>query len=177
MNFVRNLFGKAQQEEVAAPSAKDLQEAKKVFFEYSCNGLHMAQNDVNFSKYHISEEQQATWRDEFIAYWRSQLSTDDMTAVQKLREADAVEALPDLLARVDQGDSYARLRIAEGIWALSYRVKDKALRKQAKATAVRSAQAILAQPIEVSERHKIEIARLGGSSPEEYITAFAKNVV
>jgi hypothetical protein len=177
MSFIRNLFGKAQNEESAAPSAEVLEEAKRVFFEYSCNGLYMAQNDVNFSKYHISKAQQATWRDEFITEWRSRLSTDDMTPVQKLRDAEAVEVLPDLLAMLGTGDSYAQLRVAEAVWALSYWVKDKAQQKQAKAAAVRSAQSILANPIQVSERHKIEIARLGGSSPEGYITAFAKNVV
>ncbi len=177
MNFVRNLFGKPQKEETATPSAQDLQEAKKVFFEYSCNGLHMAQNDVHFSKYHISREQEAAWRNEFIGDWRSRLSTEDLTAVQKLRNADAVEAIPDLLAMVDQGDSYARLRIAEALWALSYEVRDKALKKQAKAVAVRSARSILEHPIQVSERHKIEIERLGGTSPEQYIILFAKNVV
>ena len=177
MNFVRNLFGKAQKEATAAPSAEDLEEAKKIFFEYSCNHLEMLRDDVDFSKYHISREQEAAWRNEFIAYWRSQLSTDDMTPVQKLRSAEAVEAIPDLLARVDQGDSYARLRVAEALWALSYSVKDRTLKKQAKAVAVKSAQSILANPIQVSERHKIEISRLGGSSPEEYIVLFAKDVV
>ena len=177
MNFVRNLFGKSQKEESGTPSAQDLEEAKKIYFEYSCNGLYMAQNDVHFSKYHISKEQEAAWRDEFISDWRSRLSTDDLTAVRKLRETEAVEAIPDLLTMVDQGDSYARLRVAEALWALSYQVKDKAQKKQTKAVAVRSAQSILAQPIQVSEPHKIEIARLGGSSPEEYIVLFAKNVV
>ena len=176
MNFVRNLFGKAPREEAAAPSAEDLEEAKKIFFEYSCNGLYMAQNDVNFSKYHISREQEAAWRNEFIAYWKSQLSTEDLTAVQKLREAEAVEAIPDLLAMLDQGDSYARLRTSEAVWALSYWVKDKALQKQAHGAAVKSAQSILANPIRVSGRHRIEIARLGGSNPEEYIVLFAKDV-
>ena len=176
MNFVRNLFGRSQKEEAPAPSAEDLEEAKKVFFEYSCNGLHMAQNDVHFSRYHVPKELEAAWRDEFIAHWRGRLSTDDLTAHQKLRDADAVEAIPDLLAMVDQGDSYARLRTAEALWALSYQVKDRAVKQQAKATAVRSAQSILAGPIQVSERHRIEIERLGGSSPEEYIALFAKNV-
>jgi hypothetical protein len=176
MNFVRNLFGKSQKEEPAAPSAEDLEEAKKIFFEYSCNGLYMAQNDVHFSKYHVPKELEAAWRNEFIGHWKSQLSTDDLTAVQKLRDAEAVEALPDLLAMLDQGDSYARLRFAEAVWALSYWVKDKARKKQAKEAAVRSAKSILAGPIQVSERHKNEIARLGGTSPEEYIVLFAKDV-
>ncbi len=176
MSFIRNLFAKAQQEETEPTSAQDMEEAKNVFFEYSCNGLYMAQNDVNFSKYHISQEQQAAWRDEFIAGWKSRLSTEDMTPVQKLREAEAVEAVPDLLAMLGQGDSYAQLRVAEAVWALSFRMKDKTRQKQAKAAAVQSARSILAHPIQVSDAHWAEIVRLGGSSPEEYISLFAKDV-
>ena len=177
MNFLRNLFGKDEKDESSPPSAETLEEAKKIFFEYSCNGLYMAQNDIHFSKYHISKEQEAEWRNEFITDWRSQLSTEDLTAVQKLREAHAVESLPDLLAMVDRGDSYAKLRIAEALAAIGYLSKDKNLRKQAQATAIKLAQSILAHPVQVSESHKIEIARLGDSNPEEYIITFAKNVV
>ena len=177
MNFLRNLFGNSQKDESSPPSAETLEEAKKIFFEYSCNGLYMAQNDVHFSKYRISKEQEAAWRNEFITYWRSQLSTDDLTAVQKLREAQAVEALPDLLAMVNQGDSYTRLRIAEALAAIGYLSKDKSLGKQSQVTAVRLAQSILDRPVQVSERHKIEIEHLGSSNPEDYIITFAKNVV
>lgn len=178
MNFIRTLFGKPQEDkDVPPPSAETLAEAKKIFFEWSCNGLYMAQNDVNFRQYHISKEQEAEWRNEFITYWSSQLSTEDLTAIQKLRDAEAVEAIPDLLAFVDKGDSYARLRVAEALWALSYWVRDKSLRKQTKATAMKMAQSILDHPIQVSESHKTEIARLGGTSPESYITVFAKSVV
>src|SRR5215207_1453114 len=177
MNFLRNLFGKDEKEESPPPSAEILEEAKKIFFEYSCNGLYMAQNDVHFSKYHISKEQEAAWRNEFITYWRSQLSTEDLTAVQKLRDAHAVESIPDLFAMVDQGDSYAKLRIAQALAAIGYLSKDKSLLKQTQATAVKLAQSILDHPVQVSERHKSEIERLGGANPEEYIILFAKNVV
>lgn len=176
MSFIRNLFGRTQKEEAAPPSAEDLEQAKKIFFEYSCNGLYMAQNDVHFSRYRVPPELEAAWRGEFIAHWRSRLSTEDLTAVQKLRDADAVEAIPDLLAMVDQGDSYARLRIAEALWALSYRVKEKALQKQAKDTAIRSARSLLSHPLQVTEAHRAEIARLGSSDPQEYIVLFARNV-
>ena len=179
MNFLRSLFGKDEKDEGPPPSAETLAEAKKIFFEYSCNGLYMAQNDVHFSKYRVSKEQEAEWRNEFITYWRSQLSTEDLTAVQKLRDADAVESIPDLIAIVDKGDSYAKLRIAEALAAIGYMAEDKSLRKQTKATARKIAQSILDHPMQVSESHKIEIERLGGSrsNPEEYIILFAKDVV
>lgn len=177
MNLIRSLFGKAPNDESPPLTAQELEEARKVFYEYAGNRLYMAQNDVHFEKYHIPREQEAAWRDELIAYWRSRLSTEDLTAVQKLRDAQAVEAIPNLLAMLDQGDSYARLRIAEAVWALSYWLKDKARQKQMKAAAVRSTRSILVHPIQVSEAHRIEIQRLGRSSPEKYITLFAKNVV
>jgi len=176
MDFMRNLFGKDQKDDGPPPSAETLEEAKKIYFEYSCNRLYMAQNDVNFSRYHISKELEAEWRNEFITYWKSRLSTEDLTAIQKLRDANAVEVIPDLLAMVDQGDSYARLRIAEALRALSYILdNDKTMKKQAKATAIRMAQSILDHPIQISESHKIEITQYGSSNPEEYIILFAKN--
>lgn len=178
MNFIRTLFGKPQDSKnVPPPSAEILEEAKKIFFEYSGNRLHMAQNDVNFSQYHIGREQEAEWRNELIAYWRSQLSTEDLTAVRKLIYAEAVEAVPDLFAMVGKGDSYANLRVAEALWALSYRIKDKTLQKQTKSTAMQIAKSILDRPIQVSESHRIEMKSLGGTDPKEYITLFARKVV
>jgi hypothetical protein len=178
MNFLRNLFGKAQEEEISTPSAETLEEAKKIFFEYSGNHTTMAQNDVQYSQYHISKAQEAEWRNEFITYWRSQLSTEDLTAVQKLGEIHAVESIPDLLAIVDQGDSYAKLRIAQALGSISYWIdNDKSLRKETKATSIKIAQSLLDHPLQVSERHKIEIERLGDPDPEDYIITFAKNAV
>jgi hypothetical protein len=177
MNFIHTLFGKTQEDVNTPPSAETLAKAKKIFFEYSCNGLYMAQNDVNFSQYHIGKAQQTEWRNEFIAYWRRQLSTEDLTAIQKLRDANAVEAIPDLLAMMEQGDSYARLRVAETLWALSYWVKDGTLRKQTNAAARKMAQSILEHPILASEGHKLEMAKLGGADPKEYIALFAQKVV
>ncbi|HSL28079.1 MAG TPA: hypothetical protein VK900_02670 [Anaerolineales bacterium] len=179
MDFLRSLFGKEEKVESFPPSAETLAEAKKVFFQYSCNGVYMAQNDVHFSKYGVSKAQEAEWRNEFIAHWRSQLSTEDLTAVQKLRDADAMEALPDLIAMADQGDSYAKLRIAEAIAAIGYMAEDRSTRKQTKAIARKIAQSILDHPMQVSESHRIEIERFGGSrsNPEEYIISFAKNVL
>ncbi len=174
MNFVRNLFSKGR--ETAVPSAEDLEQAKKVFFEYSCNGLHMAQNDVNFSQYHIPKEMQAAWRQEFIALWRSRLSSEDLTAIGKLRDAEAVEAIPDLLGMVGQGDSYARLRVAEALLALGYISRDKDLKNQALTVATLSARQLLEQPLQVTEPHRAEIAQYGGSDPEAYIRRFALDI-
>lgn len=177
MNLFRSLFGNAQKEEISTPSAEDKEEAKKIFFEYSGNHLEMARNEVHFSKYHISREQEAEWRNEFIAYWRSQLSTEDLTAVRKLGELHAVESIPDLLAIVDQGDSYARLWIAEALHTISYWIdKDRSLRKQTRATAIHIAQSILDRPVQISDRHKRDLEALGASDPEEYIITSARSI-
>jgi len=176
MKFISNLLGRDQKEDVPPPSPETLEEAKRIFFEFSGNRLYMAQHDVNFGQYRISKELEAEWRNEFIAHWRSRLSVKDLTAIQKLRDAAAVEAIPDLLRMTGQGDSYARLRVAEALKALSYILNsDKALKKQAKETAIKLAQSILEQPIQVSESHRAEIASYGSPNAEDYIIAFAEN--
>ncbi len=170
-----NLFGKAPKEESSTSSAEDKAEAKKIFFEYACNHSYMYRADIDFKKYRISKEQEAEWRNEFIAYWRSRLSTEDLTAARKLWEASATESIPDLLALVDQGDSYAKLRIAEALLFLGNEWGvDRTVRKQTRAIARQTLQSVLENPAQVSESHKIEIERLGGSDPEEYIITFAK---
>ncbi|HSL44359.1 MAG TPA: hypothetical protein VK897_13065 [Anaerolineales bacterium] len=157
------------------PSAEDKEEAKRIFFEYSCNHVEMARNDVYFSKYHISKEQEAEWRNEFITDWRNQLSTEDLTAVQKLEEAHAVESIPDLIAMVDKGDSYAKLRIAQALLSLAdWQGRDETLRTQTRATALKTVQSILDHPVQLSERHKSDIERLGDFDPENYVITFAK---
>lgn len=160
----------------AISSAEDQQEAKKIFFAYSCNHVEMARNDVYFSKYHIRREQEAQWRNEFIALWRSQLSTDDLTAIQKLEEVHAVESIPDLIAMIDKGDSYANLRIAQALLSLGdWLGRDETLRTQTRATALKTVQSILDQPVQLSERHKSDIVEHMGDDvdPENYVITFA----
>ncbi len=85
--------------------------AKKMFFDYACNTFFMAHDGVleGYKLFGISEAQEAEWRREYIAFWTSQLSTDDLTAVDQLRNAWAGEALPDLIRVADTGDGYAKL--------------------------------------------------------------------
>jgi hypothetical protein len=161
--------------EISTSSAEDKEEAKKIFFKYSCNHVEMARNDIYFSKYHISKEQETEWRNEFITYWRGQLSTEDLTAIQKLEELHAVESIPDLIAMIDKGDSYANLRIAQALLSLGdWLGKDETLRTQTRSTALKTLQSILDHPVQVSERHKSDIERLGDFDPENYVITFAK---
>ena len=88
-----------------------------------------------------------------------------------------MEAIPDLLGMVDQGDSYARLRVAEALIDLGYLCRDKNLKNQTWTAAAQSAHLLVEQPLQITEPHRAEIARLGGSDPEKYIRQFATNIL
>ena len=183
MNFFRNLFGKAQKEEPVTLSAEDQEQAKKIFFEYSCNHYYMSREGINFNKYHIGKEQQAEWRNEFITDWISKLSVDDLTAVHKLEGAYAIEAVPDLSAIADKGDSYVKLWVANAIWSISFKNDiDRALQKQTREAATKLLELIIASQVQLSENHKkaipsVGIENLRASTPEEYIVNYAKSIL
>jgi len=180
MNFLRRLFGRVDKEDVTTPSVQDLEKAKKIFFEYSCNHYYMFRDAINFKQYHISKEQENEWRNEYIAYWTSKLSVDDLAAVHSLEGADAIESVPDLLDIADKGDSYAKLWVAHAIWSISFKNGvDKKLQKQTLDIAVKLFESIVEGQVQLSENHRKEIPdvgmkNLGASTPEEYIVNFAK---
>ena len=162
MNFFRNLFGKVPKENASEPSERHFQEAKRIFFEYSCNHYHMSREGINFKKYHISQEQENIWRNEFLTHWKSKLSTDDLEAVHRLEAAYAIEAIPDLLAIAEKGDSYAKLWIAHAIWSVSFRNgTDASVRNQARATAMTILRSIIEGRVQLSEHHRREIPSIG----------------
>jgi hypothetical protein len=183
MNFLRNLFGKSQKEEAVTLSAEDQEQAKKIFFEYSCNHYYMSREGINFKKYHIAKEKEAEWRNEFIAEWISKLSTDDLTAVHKLEGAYAIEAVPELVAIANQGDSYVKLWVANAIWTISFKNDaDRVLQKQTRNAAIELLELILASQVQLSENHKKAIPSEGiknlhASTPEEYIVNYAKDIL
>jgi hypothetical protein len=180
MNFLRNLFNKVQKEDVSPPSVENIEIAKKIFFEYSCNHYYMSREAVDFNKYHISKEQENEWRNEFIAYWISKLSIDDLAAVHRLEGSDAIEAVPDLIAIADKGDSYVKLWIASAIWSISFKNDiDTTLQKQTLDIAIKLLESIVENQVLLSEYHRNEIPivgmkNFGASTPEEYIINFAK---
>lgn len=177
MSFLRNLFSKPQ------ISDKEREQAKKIFFEYSCNEFNMARDGENFGKYRISEEQKAEWRNEFTAYWISKLSVDDLEAVNRLSAAEAIESVPDLLGIAEKGDSYAKLMIAGAIRSASSKYGiDKNLRKQTLDIAIKLSESIVAGQIQLSENHRKNILAfapeiLGTLTPEEYVLKVAKFVL
>ena len=69
---------------------------------------------------------------EYIAYWISQLSVENIMPIMKLEFASAVESLPDLYMLAEKGDSYIKLRVANTIWSLLNKPGvDTNLKKQA----------------------------------------------
>jgi hypothetical protein len=183
MKFLRNLFSKEHKEEAQAVSDEERAQAKKIFFEYSCNEFNMAREGENFGKYRISDEQKAQWRKEFIAYWTSKLSVDDLEAVIRLSPVEAIESVPDLLDIAKQGDSYAKVMIAGAIRSagLKYGI-DKNLRKQTLDIASTLCESIVEGQIQLSENHRKQILAfhptiLGTLTPEEYVLKVAKSVL
>jgi len=183
MSFLRNLFSKAQKEEIPALSDAEREQAKKIFFEYSCNEFNMARDGENFGKYRVGEGQKGEWRNEFIAYWISRLSVDDLEAVTRLSAAEAIESVPDLLGIAGQGDSYAKLMIAGAIQSASSKSGiDKNVRRQTLDMAVKLTESIVAGQIQLSENHRKNILAfapeiLGTLTPEEYVLKVAKFVL
>lgn len=177
MSFLRNLFSK--------PPISDEQreQAKKIFFEYNCNEFNMARDGENFGKYRISEEQIAEWRNEFIGYWISKLSVDDLEAVTRLSGAEAIEAVPDLLGIAEKGDSYAKQEIAFAIMSASSKYGiDKNLRKQTLDSVIKLSESIVESKILLSKNHRNHIlafppAVLDNLTPEEYVLKYAKFVL
>src|SRR5689334_17771482 len=154
-------------------------EAKAMFFSYACHTFFMAHDSAaiyeRYKAFGISEALEQAWRREFIAHWVSRLSTDDMTAVNWLRDADADEALPDLLGIAGNGDSYARLWFANAIWHIAERARLPAsLSDQVARTTVNLWLSAANGPVELSEQHRqwiegvISKGALDASTPEEF---------
>lgn len=156
------------------------EKAKKIFFDYACRHFHIDRDGLGeeYKRFGISKAQEKEWRREYIDFWVSQLSIDDMTPVNRLSDAWATEALPDLIKMADKGDSYAKLWYAIAIWKLAEAIRISVpLQEQARKTAINLWQSIVQGPIELSNNHKTTIIRsmksLDTSTPEEYVLNYA----
>lgn len=156
----------------------DRERAKKLFIDYACNHFYMDRDGagIEYDKYGISEAEEKKWRREYISFWVNQLSTDDLTAVDKLSDAKATEALPALIEMADKGDSYAKLRYANAIWCIT--TSGAYVRPKAEKAAIDLWQSLVQGAIEISENHKTDISRssmknLEASTPEEYVLDYA----
>jgi len=161
--------------------------AKRMFFDYACRTFFMHNDGVleEYRKFGITESEEKEWRQEYIAFWLSQLDVDGLTAVNRLCDADAGEALPDLIKMAGKGDSYAKLWYANAIWHIASRASifdaSMLVQNQAIQTAIDLWQSLVQGPIELSDNHTAEISpnmkHLGASMPEEYVLNYAKRML
>ena len=154
-------------------------EAKKMFFDYCCNHFFMMHNGESdkYRKYRISKRQEKLWRKEFIAYWVGRLDPNDLTALHHLKDAGAIEVLPEIIVQADKGDGYAKLWYADAIWWIAD-IPWYFKRKPALDTAIKLWKSLVEKPFEITKAHKAEISGylniLGLKTPEEYIVTIAK---
>jgi hypothetical protein len=162
--------------------SNDKEKAKRMFFEYACNTFFMNNDGVlnDYLKFGISPTQEKEWRQEYISFWVNQLSVDDLTAVDKLRDAEAGESLPNLMSIASEGDGYAKLWYANAIWQLADRANiSTELRNQARLVAINLWQFLIEQKFDITEDHKSKITpylrALDASTPEEYVINYARH--
>jgi hypothetical protein len=159
------------------------EKAKKMFFDYACNHFFMDHDGlgVKYRKYGVTKKQEIEWRSEYISIWTSRLSVDDLTPVNRLRDAWADEALPDLMKLAHKGDGYAKLWYANAIWQIANRPNvSAAMRKQAISTAINLWKLLVQDSEKISDDHRANISpsnifALGASTPEEYVVNYTKS--
>lgn len=159
---------------------EDLEKAKKLFFDYSCNKFFMARDgaDSEYKTYGATKEHEDEWRKEYIAYWKVRLSIDDLEAVNQLNYAWAVEAMPELIKMCNQAEGYAKLWYSNAIWELS---KSKQLpenvRRQAIETSIKGWESLVMGNFSIPEHFQKKIIPnlrpLGATTPEEYVINYA----
>lgn len=184
MDFLRILFGKQTKENATNLSPGELEKAKRLFLDHECSHYQMGHEGMynEYKRYRISKDQEKEWKNEFIAYWTSRLSVDDLTAVNKLKAAGAHEALPHLFDLAEKGDSYVKLWTADTIRSLATGSDiDARLKKQAIHTARGLLDSIIEGRVTLSEKNNKKISNypimmksLNASTPEEYVMNFAK---
>lgn len=163
-------------------TSDDLAEAKQLFFYYACNHFFMDHDGAGerYRKFSVSPAQEKEWRQEYIAFWLSKLSTDDLEPLDKLGDAWAHEVLPQLIALADKGDGYAKLWFANTIWQLTQSGETpRELIEQGRDLALNLWRSLVDKPVVLSQSHSEKITplaqqALGASTPKEYITNYAK---
>lgn len=117
---------------------ESIEAARQLFWDYACSHFFMAHDgvDVEYKRYQVSAEQEKTWREEYIRYWSNQLSGEFLLPLQRLSDAGAYEALPELV-RLAPGDDYFAFRLADVIWDLAgFWTADRDFREDARQTAL-----------------------------------------
>lgn len=165
-------------------TTRGLKEAKQIFYDYNCLEVWMIREGVyeRFKELGGTYELQVKWRKEYIKYWTNKLSTENITPVDKLQRANAIEALPYLTEMADKGDGYARLWFAIAIQEL-LQLDNSDISAEIRKTGEKTVKSILMtlsnNPTgNISEEHKKKITpylqMFHASTPEEYVTNRAR---
>ena len=140
-----------------------------MFFAYACNHFNLRDVEEEYRKYGASREDERKWRQEFINFWISRLSVDDLTALNCLDNAGATEALPQMIRIAPLGDDYAKLWYGNAIWGLAnnlvWRVSAKEASFEAGAAAVRLWQSAIEGTITIPDEHRGRLQELIDSFP------------
>lgn len=178
MGILQKLFGRKP----AASSPGSLEEAKKIFFDYSCSHFYMSRDGVDekYARFNVGADQEALWRQEYIDLWVSRLSPNDLEALTMLGYAWALEALDDILYMAERGDSYTKLFTAIEILAMLHRTSGGSSKTRARAEA--AAESLLTSvssgEIWISDLHEAQIQpeslkALKARTAEEYVRNYA----
>ncbi|HET9906928.1 MAG TPA: hypothetical protein VFQ23_09810 [Anaerolineales bacterium] len=158
-----------------------MEKAKNLFFNYSCSRFFMSRDgaDYEYDQYGVTAEQEAIWRKEYIDFWTSRLSVDDLEALNNLDHAWAIEAIPDLIKICGQAEGYAKLQYADSIWQLSKSSKLQGdIRKQAIETSIAAWESLLTGNFNIPEQFRKKIIslmpRIEATTAENYVINSAK---
>ena len=95
--------------------------AKQIYINFLGRKFQMMREGVleEYEGFGITEEKEDQWRSELIDYWQGILSSTDVDPVVKLSIMNATEALPQILAFAESGDSYSNLIYANCLWDIA----------------------------------------------------------
>ncbi len=170
--------------------------------------------DKQYEEYGITKARQNEWRREYISFWASRLSLDDMTPLTRLEGAQAHEVLPEITNLAPLSDDYAKLWYGLNIWHIAKaekstikfhpKLEHKRLTRtylQAGRTAVELWESVLMGDIHLTEEHRAQLTKMldgfrerypqvvesekakqlpgvtSASTPEEYVTRYARNML
>lgn len=163
-----------------SPKNTQLEQAKKMFWDYACLHFFMTRDGV-YEEYvglGASPEQERRWRAEYIQYWIERLSNDDLSALGQLHSADAFEALDPIMRKAELGDDYSKLWYANAIWDLVIRHRpDERTRSMAVQLCIKIWSALKERADDISPDHAAIITpnmeALNATTPEEYVQNYA----
>jgi hypothetical protein len=151
--------------------------AKSLYFEFACNHFFMDHDGFGneYRSYQISQGEEMEWRAEFIEFWKTHLSLDNMRPLHLLEHAGAIEALPEIITMSRKGDDYSKFWYACTIWNLAYGYVN---RNEAIRIALRIWISLSIRAKNITPKHKNEISKfmknLGASTPEGYLKNYSR---